>query len=171
LREVAFGHGADHPRHLGRRSNQIIDQPIYGFDIILPCSARFREGSAIRELPSLAHDLADSFEFFGQQSIHFNDAVQFIGDLSSYPCPIDRQPNRKISFLDRLEGLKHEFRVEVILKIIRANAIATTGWSGNIFRSHAPSPYTGDVKCRRVSSRRFLDRVHALTPLGKTRAA
>jgi hypothetical protein len=99
LGQVALGHRANRPRHLGGGPNEIINQRVDRFHLVGPISRQSGYGHALSELSFLADSPADARGFRAQPLVQRHRFVEAIGDFSGNSSPIRRQANREVAVL------------------------------------------------------------------------
>ena len=109
MRQIALGHGANHPGDFHRRLRQIADEGVDKFNPSGPASAPARKGSPLGDFSLLADGRADSFQFPRGSIQELNHIIECLGGFSG--CPLKRHADAKIASLDRSKSV-HKFSVK-----------------------------------------------------------
>src|SRR5581483_2197720 len=101
LREIAFGHRADHARDFRGRLHQVANKAVHRLHALRPSPGHRANGSTLGDFAVLTDGPADALEFAGHLLVDFEDVVQRVGDLALYPRLIYRHPYREVAPLKR----------------------------------------------------------------------
>jgi hypothetical protein len=104
LQQVALSHGGDHPRDLGGRPDEVVDQRIDRTLHLAPGAGGQAELHALAGAALLADRLADALELPGHALVAGGDVVHHRGDPTQGAVMIARQANGEIA---AAQGLEH----------------------------------------------------------------
>ncbi len=111
LREVTLRHGPDHAGRFHRRMDQIADERVDRVNRVCPGTTHVAQRCALREPPRLANHLADPFEFTNQLLIPFENVVERVRHLLRDAVFAKIEPDRKVTFFERVKCSKELTRV------------------------------------------------------------
>ena len=114
LRQVAFGDGTDHARHLRRRPDQVTDELVERFDPDRPSSGGAGQAGTLSDLAFRADHLADSVHLIRGPLQELHEVVESHGELSGDPGLVQRQPAGKVALAGRSEDAQQTSSVEVV---------------------------------------------------------
>jgi hypothetical protein len=101
LRQIAFGHGADHARDLGGRLDHVVDEFVDRIELRLPAARGAFHLRAIGDVAFLAHDPRDAVELARDALVETDDVVEERSDLPvAWIGRVQHKPNRKIALAE-----------------------------------------------------------------------